>query len=268
MESGVRVGRRFLYRKKIALVVHRLPFVFGRGYACGEVVNCSIPRSGSTMLENFARQLLALRLLKSYVFVADERSYLGHRAKPRRLEVIKIHDYSEVIGRSIQRGVSLGIFSHRNLLDIAASMVQRGWVEPRVGDFAKGKLFEKTLNNARAYMRLENMHFFSYEDLLRNPADCVGALAGLLDVDASSKEIEAVVAGEYLRFPDASAVRGGEKVAKVTGKYIDHIQDPSPGKWRRVLADGIAEAVLSIGADYQDFFGYPSTLDEYRDVRG
>lgn len=223
-----------------------------------DIVVCGMSRSGSTLVMNLVCQLL--RRESNYCYFYDYPTYKATFGQSS--DVKKTHHYTYFLERRILAGHTTAIFTYRNIYDVVASTIQRGWKSSVVEMIDSGYI-DGMLTTAILYMRLDPVVSVKYEDLYSKPRDTVVTLHRRIACDEISPDtIESCLA--LCRRP--GQIRGGSAgcIAKVpdqrTGYHASHVLDPEPGKYKSVLSQDDTELLgrQRLVRQYMEMCGYSS----------
>lgn len=239
------------------------PADFIKGINCPnkDIINCGAQRSGSTLLHNVIQQILFVNLASNYNFCGSEREYLKIQKQFTRYNLIKIHEYSPIIERRIVNGKSIGFFTHRDLRDVIASKIQKGWIKD-IEKYISSGLLRREVNTCIAYALTKNINIFAYNDLILNKKESITKIASVLNVQLAEENIDNIISETSIKATQKKIEQAtfkeswGNKVDDKTGLHDNHINDPTPGKWKNVINSEHEKMIIENASDYFDFFGY------------
>jgi len=237
-------------------------YLLGQKTFTMEVINCGIPRSGSTLLHNIIQKILLIKFKSNYNFISNESEYLEWLTNSPHYDLVKIHFYSPLIVMRISYKKSIGFFTHRDIRDIVASRIQKGWIKNLNTYINDGRLRVGVVNAIR-YGQVRNMNIIAYNDLINNKKKTIYKIAEILKVDLSEDTVNEMIEEtsltslrKKLSILDFENV-GKEKVNKSTGLHKNHFSNnPEVGKWEFVLTKEQEKMILKESQDYQKYFGY------------
>jgi hypothetical protein len=148
-----------------------------------EIVICGMPRSGSTLVYNIVKELIGVE--QDFVYVNDDREYLDAISKGYKL--IKCHSNIPIIKYRVKNNKAIGIFTYRNLLDVAVSFIQKK-------RNSKEEIIKKNILRRISYVSLDlartkNINKISYENNIQNLTSLIDKLSKITNckIDESGK---------------------------------------------------------------------------------
>ena len=188
-----------------------------------KVVAAGIPRSGSTWLFNAARIILQTKYDDVYsAWIDDFDTEIQVSAC-----IVKTHAFDV---RLTSAGEII-LCSHRDLRDIATSLISMGWADH---------------NQVLGYVRsIRELHDFwlphskldlAYEDIALHSLDAVSAIAKALNVELTDCQKTIVLSS----IPKHSAVQYHRGHDPVSLLHPGHITDGRPGRWKGQLPSSLA----------------------------
>jgi len=234
-----------------------------------DIIICGASRSGSTLLYNIVRYALVYKYLNSEMpYFRNSKEYTSLVKNAPFQYLMKTHSFSIVLGKRIEANRSIGFFSHRNILDILASSIQKGWIK-NVEEALEKKLLEGIVLNAILFKRLKGIHSVSYFDLLNNKQKVYNLVANVFDFDPTdfSEYVDPKVSLNAVKnkLSSSSFNKVGEnQVNASSGYHKNHINNPTIGKWRSVIRYEEANKVLDhpLYKLYCKEFDYSAQLTE------
>lgn len=232
-------------------------------YAHNDIVVCGISRSGSSLIYNIAKYLLSYQPHANMEYFISQDTYYRTLREKRFLRLKKTHHFSYLLNYRIASQSTIGLFTHRNLLDIIASMIQKGWIHS-VDDILQGCKLEGLVYNAILFARTENIYLFSYDQLLNDRYTTIKEISEILQADVSESDIQECfdkTSTNVIRQSTAHSTKGrvgDKKVDLKTGFHENHINAPEAGKWKRILSDNDVKRLeknYSFNL-YNEFFDY------------
>lgn len=227
------------------------------------IIVCGVARSGSTLIYNILLELLAKRDICNYGFFRNEYEYKEYILSQDMITVAKTHRYSPLLEKKISSGIDIGIFTHRSLLDVIASLIQKKWIAD-VTTFLSSDNYKSLVNDAILYSRIENMTVVSYEELYRYKEKVIKRLAAVLEVAVSQADLTKIssktsVDATHRKIEAMNySLVGNNYVNKNTGLHKGHINDPSLGKYHQVLTLNDVKKIKNdvFYKKYSTSFGY------------
>lgn len=241
-----------LYRNKKA------PFHCRKGsFHIRDVVVCGMQRSGSTLLYNIVNEVLRENRKVIDTFFNDETTYKKILREEVSVLVKKNHTYLPYLAKRIRQGKTIGFFTHRDIRDVAVSMMQLGWIDSIdewIQDY-KAKCIE---NNAILYASTTNMHTFSYKQLIEDRVTVIREVTKILGVTLDASSIERILIstsldnmkGKSESVPSHSRYRFNNQILE------KHIVDGKIDKWQSSLSPEESFRLTRHCRKYLEFFGY------------
>lgn len=232
-------------------------------YAHNDIVVCGISRSGSSLIYNIVKYLLSRGTHSEMEYFISQGSYYQTLQEKKFLRLKKTHHFSYLLRQRIVVGSTIGLFTHRNLLDIIASMIQKGWANS-VDEVLQNSKLEGLVYNAILFARTSHIYSFSYIDILNDRRATIKKIAKILKIDITESDIQDCyektspkVVKQNIEFSKKSQV-GNKKVNLETGFHENHINQPEDGKWKNVLSDSDIKQLKKNNSFnvYNEFFNY------------
>ncbi len=228
-----------------------------------DIVNCGIPRSGSTLLSMIINEILQLEYKSQYNFVSDELGYKKLLGKHRYYKFSKIHIYSPLIAKRIKTNKCIGFLTHRDIRDIIVSRLQKGWIS-NIENYIKCGDNRIHINNALLYAKVKNINLISYYDLLNNTLDIIKQISIKLNITLTEGDISIISEKVSLstsknKLKEAKFIKRGKRndlVDPCSGLHKNHINDPSIGKWKNILTREQVKIINEDSKDYLELFNY------------
>ena len=228
-----------------------------------DIVVCGLNRSGSTLTYNILYHILQKSYKPSLGFFSDEKAYIEELKQPKYSILRKTHDYSITLKNRIENKKTIGIFSHRHLLDVIASLVEKGWISD-IKDFVSQYGVEKLVYNSILIAKIRGIIIISYEELLNEKEIIIQRIASQLDLSLSEEQIQQIIYETSIentkkKISSLSFEKiGNDLVNKETGLHIDHINNPALNKWTKVFSEKDVDLITGRKAYgyYKNFFGY------------
>lgn len=211
------------------------------GFSEKDVVVCGMKRSGSTLLYNILWKMLEQRSNPNKGFFYYTGQYMEQLKNPNYFFVRKTHSYSALLKRRINKNYSLAFFTHRNLLDIIASNVEKGWIK-NVNEFVENGLLDHYIGEALLYKKVKNLIFIRYDELFTNKRGVILEVAKHLNLELNELDIlniieETSVKNTLKKIDNIGFEFTGENhVNHDTGLHENHINNPNLDKWKEVLS--------------------------------
>lgn len=189
------------------------------------VLAAGMARTGSTWLYNAVR----------YCFLCGGRSVYGayvdayEPAIEADVHVVKVHNFDG----DLQRGAHIIVTTRRDLRDVAASMVRKGWVsdDPMALDIYLRQTLVLQHDAWRRHSDLE----VDYEEIVRDPTTAVRRMVGILAVPAAPEAVAQCL--EVLRRTVLC------DVDRTTQMWPGHVTDGGIGTYGRTLSPASIAAV-------------------------
>ena len=226
------------------------------------VVSANSRRSGADLSSGNGRRSGA-RCGGTLGFVFDEKAYIKELEKPNYSILRKTHDYSITLKNRIENKCTIGIFSHRHLLDVIASLIEKGWIK-NIKDFLSQYGLEKLVYNSILIAKIRGVILISYEELLNEKEIFIQKIAKQLDLSLNEEQIQEIIYETSIekikkKISNMSFEKiGNDLVNKETGLHINHINNPALNKWTKVLSEEDVNLIKGRKAygSYNKFFGY------------
>lgn len=227
-----------------------------------DIINCGAPRSGSTLLNIILNEIISKKINNLNNFCSTEDDYKKKFLSLPSLQITKTHLYSNLIAKRIEKGHCIGFFTHRDIRDVIVSYIQKGWVQ-NVDDFLKNKKLNFYIFDAILYAKTKNMIVISYEELLNNKIEIIRKIAIILKVNLSNDEIDEIDFRTSPAYTKKSMQEieflkeGNKEFNSSTGLHKNHINDPQPNKWKKILTQNEIKIINNLAFKYLEFFNYP-----------
>ena len=144
-----------------------------------KIVCAGMVRSGSTILYNIARLLYEEKYGAKNVYACWIKGY--RRGDPREIHVVKTHQFDN---KFIKDGAKV-LTSRRDMRDVAASLMRKGWIKPRVNIVAS---IAKALSRYSAWYK-HSIYDMKYEDMKTDLVRIINDVAAALELDFSNEEV-------------------------------------------------------------------------------
>ena len=251
----------YRYWKKLKSI--RKPILYYKTvrFPIRDIVNCGTPRSGSTLLHNIIQHILFVNYFSNYNYCGNELDYMNLKKNNTIYLLSKIHSYSPIIEKRIKKGLSFGFFSHRDIRDIIASEIQKGWIN-NLNKYLESGSNRRLINDSLLYAKITKMNVISYYELMFNRYNVIKNIADILQVDLNDNQINNIIEETSIRKAKKNIEKayfkkqGTNFVDCKTGLHSNHINDPSIGKWKKVLSVEQEKLIIEDSKDYFDYFGY------------
>lgn len=259
--------KRLLFSSKFKYYIFRYVeniLTNSKGTSYGtDIVVCGLNRSGSTLTYNIVDHILKKSFKPSLGFFPDEKSYLKELNRPTYSLLRKTHNFSITLKRRIENKQTLGIFTHRHLLDVIASLIEKGWIKD-VQDFVNKNGVEKLVNNSILIAEIEGIIIISYDELLTKKEKVIRKIAYEVGTSLGKEEILSIIDETSIEKTQSKISKmnfekvGNDLVNNETGLHQNHINNPATGKWTKVLSDHDVNLIVERKAyrEYNNFFDY------------
>jgi hypothetical protein len=155
-----------------------------RGAAHMDVYCVGMYRAGSTWQYDIACHLLERHRGATRLGFLTGDLYAAKCAdeppQPGLWRVLKTHDGDERLAREIREGRAIGLYSYRDLRDVAFSLMHKASLD--FGEFERRGFPRLLLDNDRFWRDQPRMLVQRYERLVAEPADAIAAIASFLGV--------------------------------------------------------------------------------------
>ena len=152
-----------------------------------EIIICGMPRSGSTLVYNLVKDLSGID--QKFIYVNDNKEYI--EAVRKGYKLIKCHSNLPIIKNRVKTNKAIGIFTYRNLLDIAVSFIQKK--RNTIEEVIEKQILTNISHVAIDLAKVKNMHLVSYEDDVSDLKNLVKMLIKILNNDLGDGEINKLV---------------------------------------------------------------------------
>lgn len=228
-----------------------------------DIVICGIGRSGSTLVYNLVKSILIEKIRANKAYYGQEYEYIELLKKTEYNRIYKTHNFSVILKQRIDKKQTLGFFTHRNLLDIIASMIQKEWIKDIEAFVSKG-ILASYVYTAIFYAKTANINIIAYDDLMHNKLNVIHQIATALQIELSASFIQQLdnsteVSKIKQKINSLQFEKYGDNLVDLTtGFHSNHINNPNNGKWKNVITDEMLEIIVSqdVFKLYNDFFGY------------
>lgn len=250
-----------LYRNWQVLKSLTRPAQFYRAinYPVKDIINCGMPRSGSTLLHNIIQEVIGSK--DNYNYCQTEKEYCNRLMKSsKKYHLSKIHIYSPTAANRISTNRSIGFFTHRDIRDIIASKIQKRGIKLEQEILYMNVRY--AINIALSYVEIKELHIISYEDLFMNRESVIKRIANILNIPISDNKIKEIYENTSISSTKnkiESGVSDKKKenfVLAESGLHKNHINNPSLGKWKNILTEKEEKFIINNSQDYFDYFGY------------
>jgi hypothetical protein len=221
-------------------------------------VCCGMLRSGSTLQYQIATELVERKGLGKgggFLTTAESEKSLARRDTCELL-VVKVHDWTASLHALLTRGEAAGVYSIRDLRDVAASIVQKF-------DASTEALFVDWLpriaRNDALWRKAPNVLITRYEDFIVDISQLIILIARLLGVPLSANETvelanELSIENQKARMknPTVPVSIGAYTFDQKTLLHTNHILDGRVGRWNEVLEPNV---IAEINVRYSAWLG-------------
>jgi hypothetical protein len=201
------------------------------------IICAGMVRSGSTILFNIVRLLYEHKCGASNVYGCWIKQY--DKNDPRHVHIVKIHKYNE----KLIDNDTLVITSRRDIRDVAASLMRKGWI--RDGIIPS---IEKVLDKYVAWYQ-HSIYDMSYEDMCQNRVEIIKEIAVALKLEISNSDVHKI--NEHIK--SLSYWSEGKRTRvynEITLFHKHHISDGSYGSFRGTLTN---EDIAKIEHKYSEW---------------
>ncbi len=195
---------------------------------------------------------------------------------PERWSVLKSHDADDCLGVALREGRALGLYSYRDLRDVAYSLIFKLRV-----DFdevvVRRRFLHAILNNDRYWTAQPNVLCQRYESLVADPVGGVREMAAHLGLTLATGEAEAIAAEYSL---EANQRRAADLTQRLGEQGVDlnkpdqalvydphsllhwnHLRQGRIGGWREDATPAQRALLAEISGDWLIARGYESDTD-------
>ncbi len=209
-------------------------------------------------------------------FVSDVEASLDES----RWSVLKSHGGHERYAARLSRGQALGIYSHRDLRDVAYSMMHKLGVDFQ--GLIKRDFIDQCLRNDRFWRDRPGMLFQSYEDLIAEPARGVSEIARHLGIAIEAGEDQEIadllsleknrertreIAERLQSEGVALDPRDQDKADPRTLLHWNHVRDGRAGSWRDSATAEQKAYLTRVCGPWLLEHGYPIDADQLDEVK-
>tara|TARA_B100000989_G_scaffold157753_1_gene117810 strand:- start:249 stop:1046 length:798 start_codon:yes stop_codon:yes gene_type:complete len=221
------------------------------------ILNCGIPRSGSTLLNLFIKELIKLDIDQTETYIDDGNSIRKFQKNRTHYVLLKTHRYFPSVSKYINKGRIVGVMTHRDIRDIVVSLIQKGWCSD-FNYFIQRKELRSMVLSSIAYSEMKSMNTFSYKDLKNDPVQILMELSFILKIDlddGKAKEIaQRLSLGNLKKHTDNISKKRSIDVG--SGLHHNHIKDGAIGKWREALSQEKIKIINKEAEEYIKKFAY------------
>lgn len=226
-------------------------------YPIRDIVICGMPRSGSTLLFNLIKQITLIYSQKVNTYFNYDSEYRNLLTAETSIYVKKNHRFSPLLSKRIEKKLTIGFFTHRDLRDVVVSLIQKG----RITDFYEWlnrRKLRKIVNDSMLYAHTKNIILISYDDLLNNKRKIISKISAELNIQLSDEEIENLIkSSDIEKIKKQIADRRTLDVIDIsTQLHSNHIKDGIVGKWKEKLNEDQIKIINEKSQDFMQFFGY------------
>ena len=195
-------------------------------------------------------------------FYSNEKEYKAKLSCTRACCIRKTHEFSILLIKRIKRGNTIGFFSHRDIRDIVASLIQMGWITDLNEFIASGKL-HRIVHTSLLFAKTKNMIVIRYEDLISNKEEVINRMLKILKIPLDTESVSSIVKATSLQ-ETILQVKKGKISESIGDKHFDpktclhknHIHNGLTGKWVKYLKPEQVKIINDIARDYLEYFGY------------
>lgn len=248
-----RMYRLYRYYKQLGSGV----FFRTTNYPIRDIIICGMPRSGSTLLFNLIKQLMIIHSNKVNTYFNYDLEYRELLSNERSIYVKKNHRYSPLLSKRIEKKLSIGFFTHRDIRDVVVSLIQKGRITDFYDWLARRKL-RKIINDSMLYANTKNIILIPYEELINDKKNVILKVAGKLNICLTESEINSLIdSSDIEKIKEDIKIRGEVgKIDVITQLHSNHIKDGIVGKWKEILSKDQIDIINESGKDFLKFFRY------------
>ena len=227
----------------------------------GVILNCGLPRSGSTLLNLMIKEILVKGIISEDNYVDNHKQLSERLSSYKHSSLIKTHAFFPNVGSLIKRGQVIAFMTHRDIRDVVVSLCQKGWVD-NIFEFVKSKDLKNMAYTSIAYSQITGMNIISFDEMMSDPKSIISFLASKLNISLTNDEIDQIAKNvskeeimnkvKKLHEEDDSA----GKFDKSSGLHSNHISDAKSGKWKYTLTPEEVNIVSGECFEYLELFGY------------
>jgi hypothetical protein len=227
-------------------------------YQIKDIVVCGVQRSGSTLLFNLINEILAENKYKEDTFFEKEILYKKLLERERSELVKKNHTYLPLVARRVKKGTSVGFFTHRDIRDILASSIQKGWVN-NIEEWVDSQRIKYMINNSLLYAKTPNMHIYSYSDLMNKREQTIRSISETLGIELNEESVQKIKQNTSIQKvkKELQQIPQDVKLFYDNQLHKNHIADGSSGKWRKFFSEEEKNFLNKYCEDYLKYFDYP-----------
>lgn len=222
-----------------------------------DVIICGMKRSGSTLVYNLSREILDLNHQK-YAGCRNEKHY--RKTLNSGARVLKIHANSPLIRRRIKQKKTIGIFTYRNLYDVAASLHQLKAMSYE--KIEREDILTKMGLNSIVIASTPGMHLIKYEDHVKNLHELINKLAKILNRKVSEEKMAHMLEKYSMSAIKKSTYRKelveGETNPpdSYTGFNNQHVADGESNKFSNFFSETQMKEIKRQCREFMKYFGY------------
>lgn len=214
------------------------------------ILICGLNRSGSTLLYNLVYEIIKFNNNELKGFFYDYQDFKQSLNLFNNYKVIKTHEYEYEFNFLLKNGWR-GYFTSRNILDILASHIQKGWILD-LDSFLDSNTIDRWVSKSKLYLNNSNVKFVKYEDMISDKKLLIKKISNDLSVKLSANQI--------LEIDNLTAVDSMNLSQNLDENLLhkNHINSPNLGKWKEIFTDEQARKILSFQSvnRYNTLFGY------------
>lgn len=224
-----------------------------------EIVICGMPRSGSTVVYNIVKDIL--KIDQKFVYVKDNKDYIEAVNKGYRL--IKCHSNLPIIKNRVRSNKAIGIFTYRNLLDIAVSLIQKK--KNTINEIVEKQILFHISLKALDLAKIKNMHKICYEKDISQLKNLTIKIFRILGVKFSNDELDFIInkySKEKVNSIGKNIIKTNQqkqfKLNATSGFHENHFFDGKSDKYIDFLDTTTIRLLANQTKDYNTFFSYHS----------
>ena len=223
-----------------------------------EIVICGMPRLGSTLVYNLVKEIHGFD--QKFIYVKDNNEYI--KAVRKGYKLIKCHSNLPIIKKRVSSNKAIGIFTHRNLLDIAISFVQKK--RNTIEEIIEQQIIQNISYKALDLAKVKNMVLISYEDEISSVENLIHKILKTFGSNIENDKVSQI-AEKYSRH---KVNKIGENVISITdakkkfklnaisGFHENHFFDGKSDKYINLLDTSTIKTLANQTKDLNAFFSY------------
>jgi hypothetical protein len=222
-----------------------------------EIVICGMPRSGSTLVYNLVKEINGFD--QKFIYVKDNKEYI--EAVRKGYKLIKCHTNLPIIKKRVSSNKAIGIFTHRNLLDIAISFVQKK--RNTIEEIIEQQILQNISYKALDLAKVKNMVLISYEDEISSVENLIHKILKTFGSKIENDKVSQI-AEKYSRQKvnkigknvTTADVKNKFKLNAINGFHENHFFDGKSDKYINLLDISTIKILANQTKDFNTFFSY------------